>query len=72
MSILPEVLESVRRQLRVPYRMLDVLVPHVRLDRPGVLALGGKVVARCVLAHVGVDGESDPRQFPCLSVSVLI
>jgi len=47
-------------------------VPHVRLDRPGVLALGGEVVPRGVPEHVGVDGEPDPRQFPCSSVSVLI
>ena len=28
--------------------MLNVLVPHVRLDRSGVLALRGEIVTRCV------------------------
>jgi len=28
--------------------VLNVLVPHVRLDRSGVLALRGEIVTRCV------------------------
>jgi hypothetical protein len=34
----PEVLESVRRQLRVANRVLDVFVAQPRLQRPGIVA----------------------------------
>ena len=36
--ILPEILEALRRQLSITDRVLDVLVPEVELNRPGVLA----------------------------------
>ena len=51
-SILPEVLESVRRQLRVANRVLNILVSHICLYCTSVLALGGEVVTRGVPEEV--------------------
>ena len=48
--VLPDSLEPVRCQLRVPHSVLDVPVPHVVLDGPRVLArtadLGAAIEAR--------------------------
>jgi hypothetical protein len=38
----PEVLEAIRRQLRVAHRVLDILVPEVGLQRSRVVALIGQ------------------------------
>jgi hypothetical protein len=34
----PEILEPSRRKLSVPHRVLDVLVPQIRLQRSGIMA----------------------------------
>ena len=41
----PEILESVRRQFGVPDGVLNVLVPQVGLQRPGILAVVRELVA---------------------------
>jgi hypothetical protein len=33
----PEILEPIGRELCVTHRVLDVLVPHPRLDGPGIV-----------------------------------
>src|SRR5262245_47527871 len=51
----PEVLESVRRQLGVAHRVLDVLVTKVRLQRAGIVASIGQRVTGRVAEHVRLD-----------------
>jgi hypothetical protein len=58
-SIAPKVLEPRRRQLRIPDRVLDVLVPHPGLDCPCVVAGVSEGVAASVPEHVGVDREGE-------------
>lgn len=40
-SVLPETFEPVRRQFRVPGRVLDIAMPEVMLDGSGILAIVG-------------------------------
>jgi hypothetical protein len=57
-SVPPEVLESIRRhQLGVPYRMLDILVPQVVLDRSGIPLIVGQLVPTGMTQHVRVQLE---------------
>src|SRR5207237_7217240 len=51
----PEILEPVGGQLGVAHRVLDVLVPKPRLQRPGVVAGIGERVATAVPQHVRMD-----------------
>jgi hypothetical protein len=60
----PEVLKSIRGQLGVTYRVLDVFVAEPRLQCPGVVAGISKRVAATVPQHVRVDWE---RHFGPLS-----
>ena len=53
--VLPEVLEPVRRKLRVAHSVRDVLVAQVLLDRPRVVTIVRKLVAACVAEHVRMD-----------------
>jgi hypothetical protein len=53
----PEVLEPVRRQLRVAHRVLDIFVAEPRLQCPGVVAGISQRVAAAVPQHVRVDWE---------------
>mgnify|MGYP003382024122 CR=1 FL=1 len=55
----PEPLEPVRRKLRVPHRVVDVLVSKVMLQRPGVVAIVGQLEPAGVPEHVrvGVAGN---------------
>ena len=39
--VLPEILEPLRRKFCVPNRMLNVLMAHVVLNCPGILAIIG-------------------------------
>ena len=45
--ILPKPLKPIRCQLSITNRMLNILVPHVVLDGPGVLSIVGKLVTAC-------------------------
>ena len=56
-SVLPETFEPVRRQFRVPGRVLDIAMPEVMLDGSGILAIVGEFVARRMAQHVRVDGK---------------
>jgi len=50
--ILPEILESIRRELRVPHRVHDVSMSEVVLNRPGVVTVVGEFVAARMAEHV--------------------
>ncbi len=58
--VLPEVLEPVGAQLRVPDRVLDVLVAHVMLNGSSVLSIVGELVARRVAKHMRMNKETNP------------
>lgn len=58
--IAPEVLEPLRGKLRVPHGVLNILVPHVCLDGPGIVPLRGKVVAGCMTKQMGMNREVEP------------
>jgi len=47
-SISKEFLEPLRRQGRVPRRVLDIAMPEIGLDRTGVVAIVGELVAAAV------------------------
>jgi hypothetical protein len=47
-SVLPKSIEPIRCQLRVANRVLDVSVPQVMLDGPGVVAVIGQLEAAAV------------------------
>jgi len=51
----PEILEPIRRHLRVAHRVLDVLVPEPSLQRPRVVPGIGQGVAAGVAQHVRED-----------------
>ena len=50
----PEILEPTRRQRRIAGRVLDIAMPEVRLQRPGIDAIVGELEAAGVAQHVGV------------------
>ena len=53
--VLPEALESVRGQGSIAHSRVDRLVAEIMLDRPGVLAVIGKLVTAGVAEHVAVN-----------------
>jgi hypothetical protein len=57
--LLPEAFEPMARELGVARRVLDVAVPKPLLQRPGVMAVVGELVAARVPQHVRVDGEGE-------------
>jgi hypothetical protein len=61
----PEILEPRRRQLGIAYRMLNIAVPKVSLQRPRIVSLVSQRVAAGVAQHVRVCLEPklghDPR-----------
>ena len=56
-SVLPEILEPIRRHLGVSNRVHDIFVAHVMLERPGIMPIVGKLIAGGMPKHVGVDRE---------------
>ena len=56
-SVPPKVLESVGRHFGVPDRVLDVLVPEVVLQGPGVVAIICELEPAGMAEHVRVDRE---------------
>ena len=63
-SVPPEPLEPLGRQFSIPHGVLDVLVPEVVLDRPGVVAVVRQFEAAAVAEHVGMDGKAHGGFFP--------
>src|SRR5690349_13740322 len=58
--VLPKVFEPIRRQFRVADSVRNVFVAEVMLNRPGVLAVIGKLVTRSVTEHVWMHWEPNP------------
>ena len=56
-SVAPEHLELIGREVRVARRVDDILVPEVVLNRPHVLPVVGQLVTRRVSQRVRVDRE---------------
>jgi hypothetical protein len=56
-SVAPKPLEPVGRQVCIPYRMSDILVTKVMLERPRIVPLVGQLVAAGVPEHVRVHRE---------------
>jgi hypothetical protein len=54
---LPEAIEPVCSQLAVPDGVVDVLMPEVRPQRPGIDAVVRELVASGVAQHVGMSFE---------------
>ena len=44
-SVLPEIAKPLRSQFRISYRVLDVFVAEIVLQRPGIHALVGQLKA---------------------------
>jgi hypothetical protein len=57
-SISKKFLESLRRQGGVARRILNVAVPEIGLDRTGVVAIVGELVAAGMAEHVGVRPDA--------------
>ena len=64
LSVLPEILEPIRRHFGVPNRVHDVFVAHVVLQGSSVVPIVGELVAGGVSQHVRVDREREPCGFP--------
>jgi len=64
-SILPEVTETVREQLTIFCRMLNVAMAEVGLDRTSILTSIGKNEAAGVAKHMGMNLETNPCSGPC-------
>jgi hypothetical protein len=60
-SVPPEILEALRRQIRVARGVLDNAMPEILLDCPGVLSVVRELVSGSMTQHVWVDGELDAR-----------
>ena len=57
-SVPPESVEPVRGQFGVTHRMLYVLVAHVVLDGPCIVALIGQVKSTGMSEHMGMNWEA--------------
>jgi hypothetical protein len=51
----PKIFEPIGYELRIADRVLDILVSHPRLDRPGVMAGVCQRITAAVARHVRVD-----------------
>ena len=60
----PQPFEPLGVGLRIAYGIVDLFMPHVLLNQPGVVALIRQVGAAGMLEHVGVDREDSPRLLP--------
>jgi hypothetical protein len=68
--VLPEILEPLRGQFRVPYRVLNVAVAQPFLDSAGVVPIVGELEAAGVAQHVREDGEGKASPASLLRVGV--
>jgi hypothetical protein len=55
--ILPKILKSFGRQLSVSNGVLDIFVPEVMLERPGVLTIVGELEPASMAKHVRMNWE---------------
>jgi hypothetical protein len=66
-SVLPKILEPIRRHFSISHGVLNVSVAHVVLEGSSVMSVIGELVARGVPEHVGMDREWQFRCFSCPS-----
>ena len=66
-SVFPEILEAGNRELRVADSVLDVLVPEILLDGPGVVTIVSELISAGVAQHVRVNGEGEAGFTACSS-----
>jgi hypothetical protein len=52
--VLPETFEAIGREGRIAGRILNVFMPQIGLERPGVVTVVGELVAAGVPQHVRV------------------
>jgi hypothetical protein len=57
LSVLPKVLEPIRRQFGISNRVHDIFVAHVMLKGSSVMPVVGQLVPGGVAKHVRVDRE---------------
>src|SRR6478672_6489666 len=62
--VLPKIAEPIGSEFSISYRVLDVFVAEVVLQRPGIDALVGELESSCMPQHVRMDAEGHPG---CLS-----
>jgi hypothetical protein len=63
-SVLPEILEPIRRHLGVSNRVHDIFVAHVMLKGSGIMPVVSELVASGASEHVRVDRKCKPRRHP--------
>src|SRR5664279_6441171 len=61
LSVAPEILEPVRRQIRVACGVLNIAMPEVLLDRSRVLPVVGELVAGRMTQHVRMNRKREAR-----------
>jgi len=63
-SVLPEIAKPLRSQFGISYRVLDVFVAEVVLQRPGIHPLVGQLESGRMPQHVRMDAERHPGGLP--------
>jgi hypothetical protein len=63
-SVLPEIAEPIGSEFSISYRVLDVLVAEVMLQRPGIHSLVGQLESGCMPQHVRMHAERHPGDLP--------
>lgn len=63
-SVLPEILEPIRRHLGVSNRVHDIFMPQVVLEGPSIMPIVGQLVASGVPEHVRMDREPKLSRLP--------
>jgi hypothetical protein len=62
-SVLPEILEPIRRHFGVANRVHDIFMAHIVLEGSGVVPIVGKLVTSGVPEHVRVNREWELGSF---------
>ena len=63
--IIPEDFESVGRHGRVAHRMLNIFMPQIILNGPGIMPLRRQVIATRMPELVGMGDKGKPGHFAC-------
>ena len=63
-SVAPESLEPIGCQRRIPDRVLNVAMPHVRLQCAGIDAILGQLIAAGMAKHVRVRLDAELGRDP--------
>lgn len=66
----PKILKPIRRQLGIPHRMLNVLMPQVMLNRPRILPIVRQLKPASMAKHVWVSRKIEASPRPALAISL--